>query len=202
MPVYTNNGVVIKRRDTTTAMDEAANMIVHQLTEVMASEVRIVVDNTDIFVRLLRFCCQGIIPTSTCIDGFANICGRAVIDINAVTLYKHRGIIPDLLAAHGITDCDTVTTSYGQTKCTSLMHSRTCGVDQSVTTGAPSLASLLLTYYEFNENVAYAHLQASVWRNVLQSDPTNGSNNTLMIPGRWIQNSIPNNSSSDTPRTR
>ena len=73
VPVYTNNGVIIKRRDTKTALEEAANMIVPQLTEEKASQVRVVVDGTDIFFRLLHFCCHGIIPTSTCLDVFANL---------------------------------------------------------------------------------------------------------------------------------
>ena len=40
--------------------------------EVKASEVLVVVDDIDNFVRLIYFCCQCIIPTSTCLDGFAN----------------------------------------------------------------------------------------------------------------------------------
>ena len=43
-------------------------MIVHQVTEVKASEVRVVVDDTDIYVRLLHLCCQRIIPNLTCLD--------------------------------------------------------------------------------------------------------------------------------------
>ena len=40
------------------------------------------------------------------------ILGHAVIDINA-TVDLHRAIIPDLLAAHGLTGCDTVATYFG-----------------------------------------------------------------------------------------
>ena len=39
-------------------LEEAANMIVHQVAEVKAKEVLVVVDDTDIFVRLLHICCQ------------------------------------------------------------------------------------------------------------------------------------------------
>ena len=45
--------------------------------------------------------------------------GRAVIDINA-TVDLHRDIIPDLLAAHGLTDCDTVATYFGIGKAAAL----------------------------------------------------------------------------------
>ncbi len=37
--------------------------------------------------------------------------GRAVIDTNAVE--QHCTIIPDLLAKHGLTGCDTVATYFG-----------------------------------------------------------------------------------------
>ena len=45
--------------------------------------------------------------------------GRAVIDINA-TVDQHCEIIPDLLAAHGLTGCDTVTTYFGTGKAVAL----------------------------------------------------------------------------------
>ena len=55
-----------------TTQEEAANMIVHQMADVKANEMLEVVDNIDIFVRRLHFCCNRGIPTSTCIDGFAS----------------------------------------------------------------------------------------------------------------------------------
>ena len=45
---------------------------------------------------------------------------RAVLDINA-TVDLHRDIIPDLLAAHGLTSCDTVATYFGIGKAASLI---------------------------------------------------------------------------------
>ena len=62
-PFWTNNGVITKRQDTKTAVEEAANMIVHQVADVKVREVPVVEDNTDIFVGLLHLCCQVIIPT-------------------------------------------------------------------------------------------------------------------------------------------
>ena len=62
--------------------------------------------------------------------------GRAVIDINA-TVDLHRDIIPDLLAAHGLTGCDTVATYFGIGKAAALRvlasggHARTYVGDTS-----------------------------------------------------------------------
>ena len=71
-----------------------------------------VADDTDIVVLLFHLCCQGDIPASTSVLIVSPIRGRAVIDINA-TGDLHSGIIPDLLAAHGLTGFDTVATYFG-----------------------------------------------------------------------------------------
>ena len=86
------NGVIIKRNDTNTMLEEAANMIVHQVAEVKAKEVVAVVGDTDIFVCLLHFCCQYSIPTSTFLM-VSPIRSRVVIYINT-TFYKHWGHHP------------------------------------------------------------------------------------------------------------
>ena len=80
-------------------------MIVQQVAEVKAKQVLVVADDTDIFVLLLHLCCQGDIPASTSVLMVSPILGHAVLDINAT--------IPDLLAAHGLTGCDTVATYFG-----------------------------------------------------------------------------------------
>ena len=102
-------GVIIKHQDMKTTQEEADTMIVQQVAEVKAKKVLVVADDTDIVVLLLHFCCQGDIPASTSALMVSPIRGHAVIDINA-TVDLHRGIIPDLLAAHGLTSCDTVAT--------------------------------------------------------------------------------------------
>ena len=112
MPVEINGGVIIKRQDMKSTQEEADTMIVQQAAELKAKKVLVVADDTDIFVLLLHFCCQGDIPDSTSVLMVSPIRGRAVIYINA-TVDLHRDIIPDLLAADGLTDCDTVATYFG-----------------------------------------------------------------------------------------
>ena len=90
-----------------TTQEEADTMIVQQVTEVKAKQVLVVAYDTDIFVLLLHLCCQGDIPATTSVLMVSPILGHAVIDINA-TVDLHRAITPDLLAAHGLTGCDTV----------------------------------------------------------------------------------------------
>ncbi len=87
-------------------------MIVQQVAEVKAKQVLVVADGTDICVLLLHLCCQGDIPATTSVLMVSPILGHAVIDIKA-TVDLHRAIIPYLLAAHGLTGCDTVATYFG-----------------------------------------------------------------------------------------
>ena len=67
------------------------------MAEVKAKKVRVVADDTDVFVLLLHLCCQGDIPASTSVLMVSSIRGRAVIDSNA-TVDLHREIILYLLA--------------------------------------------------------------------------------------------------------
>ena len=119
VPVEINRGVIVKRQDMTTTQEEADTMIVQQVAEVKAKKVLVVADDTDIFVLLLHFCCLGDIPASTSVLMVSPIRGRAVIDTNA-TVDLHRDITPDLLAAHGLTGCDTVATYFGIGKAAAL----------------------------------------------------------------------------------
>ena len=130
------NRGVIKRQYMKTTQEEADTMIVQQVAEVKAKKVLVVADDTDTVVLLLHFCCQGDIPASTSVLMVSPIRGRAVIDINA-TVDLHRDIIPDLLAAHGLTGCDTVATYFGIGKAAVLrvlasgVHALTYVVDTS-----------------------------------------------------------------------
>ena len=101
VPVEINRGVIIKRKYMKTKQDEADAMVVQQVEEVKAKKVRVVADDTDIFVLLFHFCCQGDIPASTSVLMVSPIRGRVVIDINA-TVDLHGDTIPDLLATHGL----------------------------------------------------------------------------------------------------
>ena len=112
VPVEINRGVIIKRQHMKTTQEEADTMVVQQVEEVKAKKVQVVADDTDICVLLLHLCCQGDIPASTSVLMVSQIRGRVLIDINA-TVDLRRDIIPDLLAAHGLTGCNTVATYFG-----------------------------------------------------------------------------------------
>ena len=84
-------------------------MIVQQVSRVEDGTVLVVADDTDIFVLLLYFCHQGSISCNVLM--VSPIQGQSVLDINAAA-GEHRSIVPDLLAAHGLTGCHTVASYF------------------------------------------------------------------------------------------
>ena len=70
----------------------------------------IVADDTDVFVLLCHFIFSGQISGQ--VKMISPVKGRAVIDMNK-TVQSNIEIMPDLLAAHGITGCDTVAIYFG-----------------------------------------------------------------------------------------
>lgn len=110
VPVQINHGDVSRRDDMTITHDEADTMIIQQVASVGAANVLVVADDTDVFVLLCHFVFHGAITGHVMMA--SPIRGRTVIDINA-SVDKNRAIMGDLLAAHGLTGCDTVATYHG-----------------------------------------------------------------------------------------
>ncbi|KAG1651907.1 Craniofacial development protein 2 [Nymphon striatum] len=110
VPIQIANGRVSMRVDMTTTQEESDSLIIQQVAHVTDSTVLVVADDTDIFILLLYFCHRGDISSKVLM--VSPVQGRAVLDINAA-VEVHKLIIPDLLAAHGLTGCDTVASCYG-----------------------------------------------------------------------------------------
>ena len=70
--------------------------------------------------------------------------GRSVLDINAVA-EEHSSIVPDLLAAHGLTGCDTVTSYFGVGKVAALKVLRhgKCSLNLLGNTGRPPFSEVV-----------------------------------------------------------
>ena len=112
-------GIIIHHEDMKTMQEEADTMIVQQVADVKPKNALVVADDTDVFVLLLHFCCKEDIPASMSVSMVSPIHDRSMIDINA-TVNQHRDTIPNLLAAHGLTGCDTVAPYFGIGKSVAL----------------------------------------------------------------------------------
>ena len=120
VPVEINPGsIIIHRKDMKTMQEEADTMTVQQVADVKPKKALLVADDTDVFVLLLHFCCKEDIPASTSVLMVSPIHGRSIIDINA-TVNQDLDIIPNLLAAHGLTGCDSVAPYFGIGKSVAL----------------------------------------------------------------------------------
>lgn len=102
--------------------DEADTMLIQQVASVGVANVLVIADDTDVFVLLCHFVFNRDITGHVMMA--SPIRGRAVIDINA-SVDKNRTIMDDLLAAHGLTSCDTVAMYHGIGKGVTLNILRT-----------------------------------------------------------------------------
>ena len=130
-PIEYNHGLVIYREDMKTSHEEADVIIPNQvsmLAEIGLSSIRVVADDTDVFVLLLHAvhtenikCDITLFPTSS---------SRIHIDIQA-TARAHKDILGDLLQAHALTGCDTVSNFYGigKSKMVSVLESGVSIID-------------------------------------------------------------------------
>ncbi|XP_042233703.1 zinc finger protein Xfin-like isoform X2 [Homarus americanus] len=109
----------------TAVTHEEADVIMayHMLQEAAAghSPIRIVCDDTDVFLILAHHlhARTNNIPHTVQVSMESCTRGHAVVSINEV-VKKHSSIIPNILAAHALTGCDTVSSFAGIGKITAL----------------------------------------------------------------------------------
>ena len=120
MPIeISHGGVTIQRHDIATTHEEADNIIVQQVMMLAENDkpITVVADDTDVYAQLLSFCLARQVKSPIFME--SPIKDRTVIDIQR-SVTKNRKIIPDLMAAHALTGCDTVASSHGIAKGTML----------------------------------------------------------------------------------
>jgi len=126
-PTELYQGQTFQRNDMWTTQEEADTIIIQQVSQVTAGTVLVVVaDDTDVFLLLLYYCNRGDITCKVLMT--SPIEGRSFLDIKA-SVETHKQVIPDLLAAHALTGCDTVASPHGIGKMTALKVLRSQIVD-------------------------------------------------------------------------
>lgn len=84
-------------------------IIIHQMTaiseELNGAGIRVMCDDTDVFVLLMHCYALKAMSCPLVMESFSK--ERNCLDIKA-TVEKHNTIIPQLLAAHALSGCDTV----------------------------------------------------------------------------------------------
>ena len=115
-----NGGVIINRSDMDTTHEEADVVLVQQMLTVSRENpagIVVVSYDTDVFVLLLHYYLEDGLMLLVTME--SPIKDRVVVDIGK-TVEKHQNIIPEILAAHTLSDCDTVTCCFGIGKNTVL----------------------------------------------------------------------------------
>ena len=99
-----------------TTQEDAGSIIIHQVSSMGPGKAVVICDDTDVFVLLLHFVSTGDIKAHVLMQS-TSLESNNVTDINA-TFEKHEAIVPNILAAHALTGCDTVGTYFGIGKAT------------------------------------------------------------------------------------
>ena len=117
IPVEIAGGKITRRPDMRVTHDEADTIVIRQIIQSSFNNILVVADDTDVFVLLCHFVSNQTIASEVRMLSTAR--DRAMIDINA-SVRKHQDIMGNLLAAHGLSGCDTVATYFGIGKTTVL----------------------------------------------------------------------------------
>ena len=110
-------GLIIQRGDLQNMHEEADVILVNQAVhaaKIGVSGVKVIADETDIFVLLLHFYLQ---ENLSCDFVMASTSSRKLIDIKE-TVAKHKNVISNIVSAHALSGCDTVSGFYGIGKST------------------------------------------------------------------------------------
>ena len=113
VPKEVNIGIVLQRHDLKTTHDEADVIIIQQVIGLASLGIRcisVICDDTDLFILLLHFYHYNKLSCCLLMEGATS--QRTIIDI-AATARKHAKIVPQLLAAHALSGCDTAAYMYG-----------------------------------------------------------------------------------------
>ena len=148
--------------------EETDTMIIHQVAYVGANNVLVVADDTDIVVLLCHFVFRGDIAGHVIM--ISPIRGRTVIDINA-SVDKNPAVMEDILAAHGLTGCDTVATYHGIGKGIALKVLRSGGlslskvgdITSSVQDALGQSTSFIVSCYGYPESAYLTDARQKIW---------------------------------------
>ena len=111
IPFEISNGVIKNRPDLMTTLEEADTILIHQVSVIGRGKAVVICDDTAVFDLLLNFVSTGDIKAHVLMQS-TSLESNNVTNINA-TFEKHEAIVPNILAAHALSGCDTVGTYFG-----------------------------------------------------------------------------------------
>ena len=91
-------------------------ILIHRLSVVNPDKAVVLSDDTDVFILLIHFLYTGDLTTQVYMQS-TSYDPNTVIDINK-TYEEHIDVVPNILAAHALSGCDTVGAYFGIGKST------------------------------------------------------------------------------------
>ena len=171
-PVEITRGRVIPQPDIFTSHEETDNIIIQQTfmaVEQGAECLPVMFDDTDVYILLLHYYNQKELNIPMFMD--SSVHRRQTTDIT-VTAKEHANLLPNLLAAHGLSGCDTVTPCYGIGKMKILKtlkqgnHSLSCLGDSNANWPdvVKQATSLMLACYGVPKLNSMTQARANQWK--------------------------------------
>ena len=171
-PVEITRGRVIPLPDISTNHEEADNIIFQQTFMAVgqgAECLSVMADDTDSYILLVHYYNQNELNIPMFME--SPVHGRQTVDIRA-TAKEHANILPNLLAAHGLSGCDTVAPCYdiGEMKILKTLkqgnHSLSCLGDSIANWPdvVKQATSFMLTCYGVPKLDSMTHARANLWK--------------------------------------
>ena len=113
VPMEVRSDALVQRFDLKTTQEEADVIIPQQvvvLADMGCKTINVICDDTDVFVLLAHYFAEESLAVSLIMESTSR--SRSSIDIGA-TEAKHSDIVPQLIAAHAVSGCDTVGCYHG-----------------------------------------------------------------------------------------
>ena len=189
-PVEICNSNVQERPDLRTTHEEADVIIVQQvvhLAETGKTSIRVIADDTDIFVLLLHFYQEKHLNCHLIMMGTSS--GRKCTDIRA-TLEKNVDVTTDLLAAHVLSGCDTVSSLWGIGKGTVLQVlksrkkslSKLGNTEESNDDVMLQCISFIASCYGYHNETNMTSLRYHVWTNKMSNNKLTSAPKLRVLP--------------------
>ena len=157
-----DKGIVILRHNMVVQQEEADTIIVHQVAFIHPKRALVIADDTDVYLLLMHFSFTRDITGKVFMS--SPIHGRAVLDISEA-VERNLDIMPNLLAAHGITGCNTVGTYSGIGKTLALKALPLLGdADKSIDDVLPECTSFILACYNQKGCTTMTEARHNIWK--------------------------------------
>ena len=190
IPMEICEGIMRDRPDLRTTHEEADVIIVQQVVQLANSgknNIHVIVDDTDVFILLLHYYSMKKLTCDMLMIGTS--AGRKCIDIKA-TVEKHNDIIDNVLAAHVLSGCDTVSTLYGIGKGTVLkvLKSGKHTLNKLGNTEKPfeevlqQSTSFIASCYGYHNENNMSSLRYKVWTNKTANRKLNSAPHLRVLP--------------------